>query len=168
MLILLRKHYSIFDKGSSYVFVLTLEILSYSAANMTKKCHVYEEFSTPQLPNKYLLIISNWPSFASDRWLGHMKALVIVRVAPFMWRGGGAVCDAAVKNKNGRLSFNRMTSFLSFSLPTLPKLWERGKKNSIWQWLGKTQIWRRGLGDHRGYTHVSEATTLQAPSNLDV
>lgn len=42
--------------------------------------------------------------------------------------GGGSVCDAAVKNKNGRLSFNTMTSFLSFSLPTLPELRERGKK----------------------------------------
>jgi len=60
-----------------------------SAANMTKKDHVHEEFSTPQLPNKCLLIISNWPSFLTDRWLQHMKALVIVRVAAFMWKVGG-------------------------------------------------------------------------------
>lgn len=110
----LRKHRA--HSITSFVLLLlfALEILSYSVANMAKKCHVYEEFSTPQLQNKYLLIISNWPSFPTDRWLGHMKASVIVRVAAFMWRG--ADCDAAVKNKNGRLSLNTMTSFLSLSL----------------------------------------------------
>lgn len=46
---------------------------------------MYKEFSFPQLQNKYLLIISNWPLFLTNRWLERMKVLVIVRVAAFMW-----------------------------------------------------------------------------------
>lgn len=32
-----------------------------------KRAHVHEEFSTPQLPNKYLLITTNWPFFSTNR-----------------------------------------------------------------------------------------------------
>lgn len=75
---------------------------------------MYKEFSFPQLQNKYLLIKAIGPLFLTNRWLERMKVWVIVRVAcVYVQRESRR--EPAVKHKNGRLSLNTMTSFLSLA-----------------------------------------------------
>lgn len=77
---------------------------------------------------------------------------------------GGIECDTVVKNENGRLSLETMTSFLSLSL----SIARQGKKFHLASIRKNANLRRGGTGDHRGYTHVSVAATLWVPSNLDV
>lgn len=131
-----------------------------------KKCHVHEEFSTPQLLNKYLLIISNWLSSPHRPLTGTHESIGNCKSCCVYVEGKGG--DAAVKNKNGRLSLNTMTSFLSLTA----RIAQAGKeeKDIVHLTLIREDANLKGGGSEttRSNTHVSKATTLRPSSNLDV
>lgn len=77
---------------------------------------MYKEFSFPplqkQIPLNYkqLAPLPHQPLAGTHESVGNCKSCCVY-VEP------GAQCEAAVKNKNGRLSLNTMTSFLSLTAP---------------------------------------------------